>query len=340
LFWGSYSADSGQSQDLSSKYYYLNTYEHFLEIVNLALLKANDALRVAYNTAAGSTVYPAGTPGPNVYLTTWNTAFPAPQMEYTPTSGLFNILYNPYYQTNPTAPVQGPVGNNSVSQHLFFNSNMEGLFANFNATYYNIGPTINPPWLYPPLGFVPWGYGYSWKIQCLISPSGDNLVASKTLPATSPFTPASGPTQISMTQDYCSTTTLWSPIENITFTSTLLPLQNEQVAPPNALGTRNTGISAATSASAFTPIITDVALPLTAPEGAAAYRQQIYYAPQAEYRMADFQNSKQEIRNVDVQVFWKNRLDNQLYPLSMYNLSSVSIKIMFRKKAISLEKGY
>jgi hypothetical protein len=139
-----------------------------------------------------------------------------------------------------------------------------------------------------------------------------------------------------MTQDFCSTTTFWSPIESITFTSTLLPLQNEQVAPPNALGSRNTGISAATSQSAFAPIITDVALPLAAPEGSAAYRQMIYYAPQAEYRMCDFQNSKQEIRNIDVQVFWKNRLDNNLYPITMFNLSSVSIKVMFRKKTLNV----
>jgi hypothetical protein len=67
----------------------------------------------------------------------------------------------------------------------------------------------------------------------------------------------------------------------------------------------------------------------------------LYYAPTAEYRMADFQNSKTEIKNIDVQVFWKNRLNNQLYPVSMYNLSSVSIKIMFRKKnaLMNLAKG-
>jgi hypothetical protein len=35
---------------------------------------------------------------------------------------------------------------------------------------------------------------------------------------------------------------------------------------------------------------------------------------------------------VDVAVWWKNRLDGQLYPLQMFNLSSVSMKLMFRKK--------
>ena len=133
-----------------------------------------------------------------------------------------------------------------------------------------------------------------------------------------------------MTQNYVSTSTLWSPIDSIVFTSTLLPLQNEQTAPPNALGSRNTGNSTATSQSAFSPIITDVSLDLSTDP--TAYRKMIYYAPSAEYRMADFQNSKQDIRNIDIQVFWKNRLDNQLYPVSMFNLSSVSFKLMFRKK--------
>jgi hypothetical protein len=64
----------------------------------------------------------------------------------------------------------------------------------------------------------------------------------------------------------------------------------------------------------------------------------IYYAPSAEYRMADFQNSKADIRSIDVQVWWRNRLDNNLYPLSMFNLSSVSIKLMFRKK-VNLAKS-
>jgi hypothetical protein len=38
------------------------------------------------------------------------------------------------------------------------------------------------------------------------------------------------------------------------------------------------------------------------------------------------------ITNIDIQVFWKNRLDNKLYPIRMFNYSSVSMKMMFRRK--------
>jgi hypothetical protein len=85
------------------------------------------------------------------------------------------------------------------------------------------------------------------------------------------------------------------------------------------------------SRPAFQPIITDIALPI---ENAHAYRQLIYYAPSAEYRLASFQRSRQTINQIDIQVYWKNRLDGQLYPVQMFNCSSVSVKIMFRRRGI------
>jgi hypothetical protein len=209
---------------------------------------------------------------------------------------------------------------------------MEGLFANFDNIYLNSSthpantPQFRYTWITPttPIATLfPDGYANLQIVEAI--GLNDNVL-----------TPASQPTAgyagiwYAMTQNYVSTSTLWSPIDSIVFTSTLLPLQNEQTAPPNALGSRNTGNSTATSQSAFSPIITDVSLDLSTDP--TAYRKMIYYAPSAEYRMADFQNSKQDIRNIDIQVFWKNRLDNQLYPVSMFNLSSVSFKLMFRKK--------
>ena len=135
------------------------------------------------------------------------------------------------------------------------------------------------------------------------------------------------------TQDYKSVDTLWSPISSIVFTSTLLPVKTEQTGQPVELGLSNLGESFPTTQSAFQPIITDIALD-TAAGGADDYRQFIFYAPNAEYRLADFGTSKQEIRNIDIQVFWKNRLDNELYPVSMFNLSSVSLKFMFKHKRV------
>jgi hypothetical protein len=169
--------------------------------------------------------------------------------------------------------------------------------------------------------------------------NGTNVLVPPTYSAP-PVVPYAGRLVV-MTQDYVSTTTLWSPIESIVFTTSLLPVQNEQQAPPNREGSKNIGISTTTAQSQFQPIITDIAIDHRN-GNASANRQQIYYLPTAEYRMADFQSSKTAIRSIDIKVFWKNRLDNQLYPMSMYNLSSVSIKLMFRRKnaAPKSERNY
>lgn len=132
-------------------------------------------------------------------------------------------------------------------------------------------------------------------------------------------------------QEQPSTDSLWSPISAIVFTSTLLPVKAEQTGPPVSLGAGNIGNSAATAPSAFQPIVTDIALDTSA-SGAGGYRSLIYYAPTAEYRLSDFGASKQPIRSIDIQVYWKCRLNAQLYPIQMFNLSSVSFKMMFKKK--------
>jgi hypothetical protein len=135
------------------------------------------------------------------------------------------------------------------------------------------------------------------------------------------------PTYVVMSQDYGSDSTLWSPVASIVFTTTLLPVANEQQTVPVQYGASNT--TARTTPSAFNPIITDISLGLN---NASDWRGFIEYNPTAEYRITAFQNGMNEIRQVDIAVFWKNRLDGQLYPLQMFNLSSVSLKLMFRKK--------
>jgi hypothetical protein len=90
------------------------------------------------------------------------------------------------------------------------------------------------------------------------------------------------------------------------------------------------GYSSASIQNAFAPIVTDIALDL-ANDGSDAYRKMIYYSPVAEYRMASLTPSRQSINSIDIQVFWKNRLDGNLYPVQMYNQSSVSIKCLFRR---------
>ena len=314
-YWTIVPPELGQAQDLTSRYYWVYTYSHWVDLVNTTLMNANQAVFNAWTTAGGTGI---------ADFTAWKAIYPTPIMKYNEISGLFTIYY-------PTQYVS-PNATTNAFQTLYFNINMEGLFANFDNIYLN--SSIHPAntsqfrytWITPATTPVLFPDGYA-NLQ-IVETIGLNDNVSTPTASVQGYSGA----WWAMTQNYVSTSTLWSPIDSIVFTSTLLPLQNEQTAPPNTLGTRNTGNSTATSQSAFSPIITDVSLDLGGDP--TAYRKMIYYAPNAEYRMADFQNSKQDIRNIDIQVFWKNRLDNQLYPVSMFNLSSVSFKLMFRKKQL------
>jgi hypothetical protein len=309
-YWTISSSELGQSQDITSRYYWIYTYSHWVDLCNVAIDNANQAVYALYFAQ-----------DPATYKTyaDWTAVFPSPILKYNQDQ-TFSIYYPACYAS--------PLPTSNAYMTLYFNTNTQGLFTNFNNIYLNQSTHPAPyTWITSASTPVLYPVGYANLMLVSTIGLGDNVVLAKNVNVQpSGYT---GNWWI-MTQNYTSTSTLWSPIDSIVFTSTLLPLQNEQTAPPNSLGTRNTGISAGTSQSAFSPIITDIALNLD-PDG-AGYRKMIYYAPTAEYRMADFQNSKADIRSIDIQVFWKNRLDNQLYPVSMFNFSSVSFKLMFRKK--------
>ena len=98
---------------------------------------------------------------------------------------------------------------------------------------------------------------------------------------------------------------------------------------PGAFGSSDLGFSAGTSGAAFQQVVADMQCGAT---GADEWRQYMKYEPLAEYRMLAFNKSTEPIQNVDFLVWWRNRYDNNLYPLRLYNGSSVSIKVMFRRK--------
>jgi hypothetical protein len=74
--------------------------------------------------------------------------------------------------------------------------------------------------------------------------------------------------------------------------------------------------------------------------GSGVNRQYILWEPKAEYRLADFNTKGTAVRAIDIQIFWKCRLNGQLYPLQMFNLASVAIKAMFKHRSLEGGKGH
>ncbi len=351
-YWQPVSDQLGQSQNLSSRYYWVYTYQHWLDLVNATLIQAYDDTFQAFQQAwAASGTVDAF---PFADFTAFQSYVNAPQMVYNPSTKRFSIYFDSdgfgkriqnFTPAVPPAPL--PAATVPIVR-LFFNSNMFGLFSNFDNTYWNevrntaaLGP-FNGATLSPPRPGNANFTGYTNEILCP-NKFWTNVIDYRIPPyagvAPLGFVPpdcyGTNPFQQKpywvQEQDYQSTDSLWSPIASVVFTSTLLPVRAEATGQPVVLGTSNTGFTSATTQSAFQPIITDIALD-TSSDGAEAYRSFIYYSPQAEYRLSDFTSSKQDIRNIDIQVFWKNRLDNNLYPITMFNCSTVSLKVMFRHK--------
>ena len=283
-------------QDVQSRYYWATTYSHWLQCVN-------DAYQSAWNNLNTQFLAVVGNPG--VSLTT-----KPPFMTYNPTDNLFTIYADRYgFGDNGTASANRTSAGTTADENfsLFFNTNLNGLFTNFKNLFVN----------------QPNGLAYQIMIQ--------NIKWQNILQVNSPPAPLSQAASYwILNQDYESTSSLWSPVDSIVFTTSLIPLVFEQSAEPVVFGASNTGSVSGVQAN-FTPIITDTSLALTSASG---YREFFQYAPTAEYRLSNFVRSSSPLQQVQVSVFWKNRLNGQLYPLQMYNSSSVSIKMLFRRRGI------
>jgi hypothetical protein len=316
------------SQDLGSRYYWYYTYQHWLDVLNTAF-------EAAYSYNGGLIVDQLGnivqTDGFQAQLATWWAATvpgvlpvptlttASPVMKWDATTLLFTLFTDVFGFGGPDRvsatpqpllpqPPYAPGDTVSESYRIWFNSNLYGMFANFLNIYDNLATN---------------------KSNEIIIRSDMNDNVYREFDLASP--PALIRTYWTTTQDYASTGTLWSPIESIVFTSNLLPLVNEAQGELIKFGESNIGENNGNTQSAFQPIITDIAL---AQDYAHSYKEFINYTPTAEYRLASFQRSATPINSIDVQVFWKSRLDGQIYPVQLYNGSSVSIKLMFRRRGV------
>jgi len=248
----------------------------------------------------------------------------------------------PYVALAPPSPAS------DVYIRLFFNDNLFGLMNNFNNTY--LGATNTSSILFPltagPIQLVPAGglsispMLYTNEIlftnqqfqNILNNNPGLQNVAAAPPPTYNPYFLIPVEKQNlywKAVQDYPSTGSLWSPVSAIVFTSNLLPLKKEYSAVPIALGQTNTQ-GTTNSPAAFDPIISDFILDENLVK-AQGWRDFVLYEPTAEFRMVSMNASHEEIRNIDIQVFWRYRLTGELIPLSMFNCSDVSMKMMFRK---------
>ena len=279
-------------QDLSNAYYYLHSYSAFVDMVNACLQSILSGLQSQFG-AWFRAQYPAFQPpsiDPSII----------PLLTYCPTSGLFSFTLNAQaYQSGVSVSPYG-------FAQLFMNSASYGLFANFPTAYTPSDPKLT----------------YKLQVSSYLPIASSAASCPDGCKSTS-----SASTVVKVTQDFISTSQLWSPIDSIVFQSIFIPVLNEQTSAPVALGTNNLEDG---TKGGFTTIITDLVTDQSRADDNVGF---LFYQPTGEYRLADLTVSDQPIQNIDLTVCWKNRLTQELIPIPLYNLSSVGIKILFRKRS-------
>ena len=117
------------------------------------------------------------------------------------------------------------------------------------------------------------------------------------------------------------------PVANIVFTTSgHLPVAHSKQANPNIYQDQ-TGVIIQDRTDNISPILTDFIVPLTTGN---EYKPKINYNPSV-YRLIDLIGNA-PLKNCDIQVYWKSKIDSKLHPLLLGSQCGASCKIMFRKK--------
>lgn len=328
---------NGGFQSSVGDYYYTYSYQHFQQLIEAALNRAFIYLQLALATAGYTTaVTNAELTGLLSPVFSWDTTTQTaviltPQFKADKTS--------PAFETRFIDPTTGGIDSNPNGVKMYFNSPLYQLFTSFNSTFQGVSNSFTTTaagqgYQQDPLGnnsiLIPSGTtltGLNYELT-IINQGGTNQILSPNVyPLTNPNPfPSTDVTNlfIQTFQEY-STTINWTPIESVVFVSNTLPIVSNQLASP-LIFNENQIVTGDGNNSKFAQIITDIA------SNEQSYKPNLLYAPTAEYRMISMTGNR-PLTNVDVSVFWRNKLGN-VFPLNLLSGGSCSLKFLFRKKMV------
>lgn len=303
-------------------YYYCYTYTHWIQLVNTAL-------RQAWTNAGGG-------------LGAFGTQ--CPWFEYDETTGLFSINQDSKTCMTPVgATLPAPynvaytaAGDYNAGEYSFvgMNVNLDNLLSNFNSTSYGSG-TVWSPGVFLPEVVIDMGLN---NTELIIS-AGDSAVgvSLRTVPKTSIFqlanpfdyTPITSAVFVRLVQDFVSTGGNWSPIASFVLGTTQVPVRNESTANPIRLGEANIGGQTSSSGS-FQKVLIEV--PINAVK-ADLWKGFIFYEPLTP-TFSSMDPSHEPITDIDINIFWRNRLTNSLIPMRLPNQGSVTFRLLFKRKGV------
>jgi len=201
-------------------------------------------------------------------------------------------FFTPDPSTNPP---------NQPLYSLYFNQALFTLFSSFPAQYF---------------GSVGVSNGMNYKIQV----NNYNGINTIQLPVTAPTT-----TCIYINQEW-DTTSVWTPVSSIVFTSATFPIIPTRLSPAQAYsGGVLYNISQSGNNANIAQVITDLA------SGDLCYKPSLLYEPTAQFRLVDMVGNT-PLTNINIQVFWKSKLGT-FVPFRLATGNSCSMKLLFTKKS-------
>lgn len=133
-------------------------------------------------------------------------------------------------------------------------------------------------------------------------------------------------TYTKVSQDFVSTST-WSPISTLVFTTTKIPIIPEQLTSPLHLNDdTNLGVNF-TNAQDRQKIITDIALPV---DKSSDWRGYITYTPTFPRKMN--LNSVSSLKDIDINLFFQDKSSGKFVPVCIGNSGNVNMKLCFERK--------
>ena len=307
-----------------SDYYYCYTYTHLIQLVNYALLNA-------WSTIGGGVSF--GTQ--------------CPWFEYDETTGLFSVNQDSKTCMIPVGSALYPPYNTTFSETGLYktgeysfvgiNTNLEGLLSNFNSITYGYGQPWSTSMATLPEIVIDMGLTTDLKTGATLTSDYSVGVSLRTVPKTSIFllanpfnyTPLPDAVFVKLVQDFVSTGGNWSPIASFVFGTTQVPVRNESSSNPILLGTANFGGQTPNSGN-FQKVLVEI--PINALR-ADYWKGFIFYEPLTP-TFSSMDPSHDGITDVDINLYWRNRLTNSLVPVRLPNQGSVSFRLLFKKKGV------
>ena len=215
----------------------------------------------------------------------------------------------------------------NVNWCLFFNEPLMNLLSGFTSVYF--GNTFERP-LIPRCGdeqtILLAGsrpYLFNYFVQP-INYHGINVITTINKTVDPPTK-----TNFYMTSSEYSPVPLWSPIQSIVFSTTLLPVVPSMTTAPLPFNVLNgqTGNQSIGSNSQISNMLSDIQVGLVS---GSEYKPSILYVPSGEYRLIDL-NGTTGIRAASFNVSWKTKY-NQVVPFRLGAQCGANLKILFRRK--------